>query len=143
MSFPNYVHSYPYNVDIETTTGYSGPVMKTVEGQRVCAIKDVIDSRESVRNSIEAIINTSNGERVMRPGFGAKLRNLLFEPLDGFLVEDIKTELTNALNNQEPRIVVKGIEMQLNYQTMTVNLSISFMFTNTYVNDTFNFAIQY
>jgi hypothetical protein len=63
----------------------------------------------SVRQSIEIILSTSKGERVMRPDFGCDLNKLLFAPNNGATRALAEFEVTEALRAWEPRIEVLDV----------------------------------
>ena len=60
----------------------------------------------SVRQSIEIILSTAKGERVMRPEFGCNLNRLLFSPNSGTTRALAAFEAQEALRTWEPRIEV-------------------------------------
>jgi phage baseplate assembly protein W len=66
----------------------------------------------SVRQSIEIILSTSKGERVMRPDFGCDLNKLLFAPNNGATQALAEFEVTEALRAWEPRIDVLDVSVQ-------------------------------
>jgi phage baseplate assembly protein W len=66
----------------------------------------------SVRQSIEIILSTSKGERVMRPDFGCDLNKLLFAPNNGATRALAEFEVTEALRTWEPRIEVLDVSVQ-------------------------------
>ena len=63
----------------------------------------------SVRQSIEIILSTRKGERVMRPDFGCDLDKLLFEPNNRATQALAEFEVTEALKMWEPRIEVLDV----------------------------------
>jgi hypothetical protein len=65
---------------------------------------------ESVRQSIRIILDTSKGERVMRPEFGCNLQELVFA-LNGSATRGMaEFEVREALRTCEPRIDVLRVE---------------------------------
>ena len=56
----------------------------------------------SVRQSIEIILSTSKGERVMRPDFGCDLNKLLFAPNNGTTQALAEFEVSEALARSFP-----------------------------------------
>jgi uncharacterized protein len=66
----------------------------------------------SVRQSIEIILSTSKGERVMRPDFGCDLNKLLFAPNNGATQALAEFEVTEALRTWEPRIEVLDVSVR-------------------------------
>lgn len=65
---------------------------------------------EAVGESIENILLTRVGERVMRPDFGSFLQRFLFEPLHENTAYKIAAEIDRALK-QEDRFKVEQIEV--------------------------------
>lgn len=59
---------------------------------------------EDIRQAIRIILETAPGERVMRPGFGAGLRALTFEPINARTTALVQHRVTEALTRWEPRI---------------------------------------
>ena len=66
----------------------------------------------SVRQSIEIILSTTKGERVMRPDFGCDLNRLLFQPNNPTTQALAKFEVAEALQTWEPRIDVLDVSVQ-------------------------------
>jgi phage baseplate assembly protein W len=64
----------------------------------------MVSDEEDVRQSIRLILDTEPGERVMRPDFGAGLRDLVFEPINVRLVSLVQHRVEQALTQWEPRI---------------------------------------
>jgi uncharacterized protein len=59
--------------------------------------------------SIELVLMTSPGERLMRPQFGCRIWDLLFEPVTGNLLGLIAEAVRDALAQWEPRVVVEEV----------------------------------
>jgi phage baseplate assembly protein W len=59
--------------------------------------------------SIELVLMTAPGERLMRPQFGCRIWELLFEPVTGNLLGLISEAVRDALAQWEPRIVVEDV----------------------------------
>jgi phage baseplate assembly protein W len=66
----------------------------------------------SVEQSIEIILSTAKGERVMRPDFGCNLNRLLFSPNNGTTRALAAFEVQEALRSWEPRIDVIEIDVR-------------------------------
>ncbi|WP_370250062.1 GPW/gp25 family protein [Nocardioides sp.] len=59
--------------------------------------------------AIRIVLSTSPGERVMRPQFGCRIWDLLFEPVTGNLLGLINEAVRDALAQWEPRIAVEQV----------------------------------
>jgi uncharacterized protein len=62
-----------------------------------------------VEQSIKLILRTGQGERVMRPDFGAGIDRLAFEPMGAVTVALMQHQVKETLTRFEPRIDVLGV----------------------------------
>ncbi|NLF04526.1 MAG: GPW/gp25 family protein [Actinomycetales bacterium] len=60
-------------------------------------------------DSISVVLMTAPGERLMRPQFGCRIWDLLFEPVTANLVGLIREAVRDALAQWEPRIEVEDV----------------------------------
>ncbi len=60
-------------------------------------------------HSIRMVLLTAPGERLMRPQFGCRIWDLLFEPVNANLVGLISQAVRDALAQWEPRIEVESV----------------------------------
>jgi len=70
-----------------------------------------LDGPEKVRQSIEIILDTEPGERIMRPTFGCGLRRYLMQPNTVATRALIQHDVELSLANWEPRIQVSGVNV--------------------------------
>lgn len=64
---------------------------------------------EDLDRSIALVLMTAPGERLMRPEFGCRIWELLFEPITGSLIGLINQYVRAALVQWEPRISVDDV----------------------------------
>ena len=64
---------------------------------------------ESIRQSIQIILETARGERVMRPGFGCGLHERVFALNDSLTRGVVAEDVREALLHWEPRIEVLNV----------------------------------
>jgi len=62
-----------------------------------------------IHESIRQILGTKKGERFMRPEFGTRLHELIFEQNDRLLYGLIRHEVMEALDEWEPRVIVSEV----------------------------------
>lgn len=100
-------------MDINTSflgTGWGFPpeFNKEEEGAgKVEMLSDEID----IKSSLEILLSTRLGERVMVPNYGCNLDELLFKPLNLTLKTFVKELIKNAILYYEPRIDVEKIQI--------------------------------
>lgn len=62
--------------------------------------------RNEIEQAIHIILSTSPGERVMRPTFGCRLHDLIFDPNNSHTAARARRYVEEALGMWEPRINV-------------------------------------
>src|SRR5262249_22450083 len=92
----------PAAVDVWLGTGVPFPLRPDASTRRI----DWLSGMEPVRQSIEIILDTEPGERVMQPTFGCGLRRFLMAPNTATTRTAIQQDVAAALNAWEPRIRV-------------------------------------
>ena len=65
--------------------------------------------KDAVKRSLRNIMLTNDYERPFRPNFGTNLRGLLFELADDITKFEIRNQITEAIQNYEPRVVIDKI----------------------------------
>lgn len=85
-------------------TGWHFPV--GVDGTNAV---ETATAETDVRESIQLILGTSKGERVMRPDFGCGIHDFAFAAINTTTVTMIKTSVEEALIEWEPRIEVRNV----------------------------------
>lgn len=71
------------------------------------------DDETEINQSIRIILSTMPGERVMRPTFGSRLHELVFEPMNPETATRARRLVEEALRLWEPRITVTDVEIHL------------------------------
>lgn len=65
----------------------------------------------NIRQSIEIILSTEPGERLLRPSFGAGLRQFLFEPNTPATHRLIEERITRSIERWEPRVRLDAVSV--------------------------------
>lgn len=86
--------------------GLSFPLRTDARGQIV-----LVTGSEDIDQSILIILRTRPGERVMRPTFGCRANELLFEPRSAGTVSLLQNYILEALRMWEPRIEVINVNV--------------------------------
>ena len=75
---------------------------------------NVITDNDSVEQSINTILLTPVGSRVMLRDFGSRLGDLVFEPLTVGTAIKIRNEIRRAINRWDPRLVLTKVNATIN-----------------------------
>jgi hypothetical protein len=79
-----------------------------------------------IRQSIETILETDPGERVMLPTFGCGLRRFLMQPNSPATRTAMQQEISDSLRRWEPRIQVSEVSVTPGDDPALVWVSISY-----------------
>lgn len=109
-----YPYDYAWSKNKEAF-GFLGPVNKEIGPNNFSSGFMVQENiLQIIRSSIQRILQTNRGERVMQPEFGTTLNYRLFEPNDEILRMELKELLYKELAVQEPRIDIKTVSVVSN-----------------------------
>jgi hypothetical protein len=78
---------------------------------RIASEVEMISDEEDINSSLEILLTTRQGERVMRPDYGCNLDELVFEPLTTTFKTYITDLIATAILYYEPRVDVNKIEL--------------------------------
>ncbi len=94
------------NDSIFLGSGWSFPPTFEPEGRGIRMLSDVKD----IESSLEILLSTRPGERVLNPTYGCNMDRLIFENLDTSLKTFMADLITTAILYHEPRITVEKID---------------------------------
>jgi uncharacterized protein len=118
--------------------GWSFPPSFNPASQQV----EMTENEEDIRKSLEILLQTAVGERIMQPKFGCNLEEYLFESMDTATKTILKDKVETAILYFEPRIEVKKIILDDSRQMEGVVLiEIEYIIRAT--NSRFNFVFPF
>lgn len=119
-------------------TGWAYPIGVAPGG----AIKLSADA-EDIRQAITIILDTTPGERVMRPDFGAGLHALVFEPMNQTTMALAKHHVEQALIRWEPRIdsLNVSVDAEPRLGRLLIDISYRVRATNVFYNLVYPFYL--
>ncbi len=101
----------------------------------------LISDEEDINSSLEILLSTSIGERLMQPTYGCDLKNLLFETLDTSLKAYIKDLIKSAILYHEPRIRLDDIELKTIPTEGVIEISLEYTIRTT--NSRYNYVYPF
>lgn len=87
----------------------------------------LVDGMALIRQSVETILDTEPGERIMLPAFGCGLRRYLMEPNNLTTRSAIADDITAALRSWEPRIQLTNVAVTPDEDPSLVWIEISYV----------------
>lgn len=85
-----------------------------------------VSNVDSVITSIDNILGTMQGERVMQPTFASKIGSMLFEPITERLQQYIADEVKEVIERWDARVTVTGVDYSADQDRSFITMSISF-----------------
>ena len=98
-----------------------------------------------IQQAVMVILGTTRGERVMRPEFGGRLRELVFAPITSTTKALVVGAVTDALVKWEPRVDLISVtvdEQRGDPGTLTVNVEYRVRATNSVFNVVYPFYLR-
>lgn len=99
---------------------------------------------EDIHQAVRIILGTAQGERVMRPDFGAGLQALVFEPLSTTTMALVRHRVEEALVTWEPRIDLERVDVSAGNAALgelVVEIDYRVRATNTFYNLVYPFYL--
>jgi phage baseplate assembly protein W len=121
--------------------GWAFPLMFENQGRTV----RMAEAEDDIRQSLNILLSTDVGERVMRPAFGWKRDALLFEPLSTTFASYLKRELETAILFYEPRIELNRVSFDVSTSLegrIDIRLDYTIRATNTRSNLVYPFYLD-
>lgn len=106
---------------------------------------DLVSEQQDIQQSLNILLSTSLGERVMQPKYGCNLNDHLFESLNSSVIGYIKDLVEHAILFYEPRILADKIEVtgQESFDLFEGRFTISVEYTIPETNSRFNYVYDY
>jgi phage baseplate assembly protein W len=89
---------------------------------------DIISLRneDAIKRSVINLVRTRIGERFFNPLLGSKVENYFFELAEIGLEEPIREEIRTVINNFEPRVRLRNVEVSLFPEDNAMDVSITY-----------------
>jgi phage baseplate assembly protein W len=135
------------NKGLEITTnsflgrGWSFPPTFDVESGTV----EMVSDEEDIRQSLNILLSTSLGERVMQADYGCDLHDYMFESLSNNLIGIIKHHVENAILYYEPRIIAEKVDVTTadSFDLLEGRFTITVEYIIPETNSRFNYVYDY
>lgn len=93
----------------------------------VARVKNDIAIKRAVRN----LVLTNVTERLFQPTIGGNVKRVLFEPNDIIAASELEYQITNVINNNEPRVNVLQVQSRSNPDGNDIAVNIVFAIINS------------
>lgn len=110
--------------------------------QRSTASVEMLEQEADIASSLEILLTTTRGERVMLPQYGCNLEELVFESLDTRMKTLMADKVEAAILYHEPRIELESVRLDDSRELEGVVL-IEVVYRVKSTNSRFNFVFPY
>ena len=105
----------------------------------------MVAEEDDIRESLEILLSTRPGERIMQPAYGCRIHAMIFESINENTITEIKDAIERAILFFEPRISLNSIDVdtsdsyegrlniQLNYTVRTTNTRSNIVYPFYYI----------
>lgn len=121
-------------------TGWKFPI----EFSKAGASNIMLSDEDDIQNSLQVLLTTRVGERIMQPAYGCNMDVLLFEAINESLITYIKDLVFTAIYYFEPRISPDNVSIESTAEEgkILVNVSYTIRSTNSRQNLVFPFYLD-
>lgn len=102
--------------------GWVFPVAFSSESHQV----QMAEGEEDIQQSLIILLNTTLGERIMRPEYGANMEDLLFEALNVTTANMIANRIKRAILFHEPRVKTEDIDLRPDYNEGRIEVLVTY-----------------
>jgi hypothetical protein len=83
-----------------------------------------LKNEQAIARSVRNIVFTTPGEKFFDEDFGSKINEALFENIDPISANVIQQEIRQSITNYEPRVNLRGVKVNPNYDNNEFNVTI-------------------
>lgn len=109
---------------------------------RVISVTQMLEEEADVASSLEILLSTAQGERVMLPQYGCNLDELIFESLDTRMKTLMADKVESAILYNEPRVELESVRLDESRELEGVVL-IEIVYRVKSTNSRFNFVYPF
>ena len=83
-----------------------------------------LTNEDAIKRAVINLVRTRVGERFFNPLLGSKVENYFFELADIGVEEPLKDEIRTVINNFEPRVILRDVDVALYAEDNAMDVSI-------------------
>ena len=103
---------------------------------------EMLEQEADIASSLEILLSTAQGERVLLPEYGCNLEELVFESLDTRMKTLMADKVESAILYHEPRIELENVSLD-DSRELEGEVLIEVMYRVKSTNSRFNFVFRY
>tara|TARA_B100001093_G_C26860033_1_gene1029577 strand:- start:11571 stop:11978 length:408 start_codon:yes stop_codon:yes gene_type:complete len=101
----------------------------------------VVKNENAIKQSMKNLVMTGFGERPFQPEKGSRLRQMLFESFDIFMLEELKEEIINTIGRLEPRVTVGAVNANID-EDNNLEVEVEYVIIGERITQTVDFLLE-
>tara|TARA_Y100001937_G_C7067382_1_gene306688 strand:+ start:241 stop:660 length:420 start_codon:yes stop_codon:yes gene_type:complete len=101
-----------------------------------------VSNDQAIKQSLKNLVLTQPGEKLFQPQIGSGIRQLLFEPMDGFTADAIRDDILNTVGQHEPRITIENLAVVEQPGANGFNVTIEYVIVGQPLVETVSFVLK-
>ena len=82
---------------------------------------ELVSDEEDIHQSLEILLSTTPGERIMQPDFGCELKTMVFDSITESMITKVQNAVERAILFFEPRISLEDVQVLINDDPLEQN----------------------
>jgi len=92
---------------------------------------EMLSNEDDIKNSLQVLLSTRVGERIMQPAYGCNMDVLLFEPINESLISYIRDLVFTSIYYFEPRVNPEDVTVQASEEEGTILITVEYTVRST------------
>ena len=122
------------NIDILDTKPSTGVGIK-IPFDGATGVNTTFTTKDAIKSNLLNFLLTGKRERVLNPGFGSGLRELMFQPLTDTLRAQMEDLVLSGVNQFFPNVRINSLNVDLDPDNSKTILNINYSVINTNIDD--------
>ena len=127
---------FPFDDPKSKGLGFSFPL----SGNAV--FNSTFTTRDVIRTNLINWLLTNKGERIMKPEFGANLRELIFQGIDDITSNALESRIRDNIAIEFPDVIIESIAFNNDPDRNVINFILTYNIKNTQESDELNIELQ-
>lgn len=102
---------------------------------------EMLEGEADIRNSLELMLATRQGERQLAPFYGANMEDMVFAQMDNATQNLMRSRLVERIRFQEPRVIAEEIRFEVDVLGGILKLHLTYRVIAT--NNQYNLVYPY
>jgi len=98
-------------------------------------INTTFTTKDAIKSNLLNFILTGKRERIMNPGFGSGIRDVIFQPITENLIDEIENLILGGVETFFPQVQINNLNVQLSPDNLTVTINLNYSIINTNIED--------